>query len=109
VLELTLHMNSRSVSGATSSSDVLRRNVLELMEWRKWNQADLASSIDRTQPWLSKRLTGKTRFNVDDIERIAGAFLIAPHTLLYEGGIGQWERRCGRDRRAGADRRGRVI
>lgn len=83
----------------------LRQNITELMEWRHMNQADLAAKLDRTQPWVSKRMSGKTKFTVPDLDALCVVFLLEPHQLLRPG-HGKWERRKHRDRRSGHERRG---
>ncbi len=93
----------RPEAGETAP-ELLRRNVQALLDWRRWNQAQLADRIGRSQPWVSKRLNGKTRVSLEDLELIAGAFMLPAHALLHSGGFGQFERRSGRDRRT-LDRR----
>jgi transcriptional regulator with XRE-family HTH domain len=88
-----------------SANDQLRVNVRELMEVRRWKQADLAERLGMSQPWLSKRLTGITPFHMEDVDAIAAAFGLAPWELLC-GGFGSFDRRkASSDRRSGEDRR----
>lgn len=83
----------------------LRQNITELMEWRKMTQADLAEKLGRTQPWVSKRMAGKTKFTVPDLDALCAVFLLEPHQIMRPG-HGQWDRRTHRDRRSGHERRG---
>ncbi len=87
-----------------TANEQLRRNVKELMRWRKLTQATLAAKIDVSQPWLSKRLTGVTPFQIEDVDSIANAFGLTASQLLCQG-QGQWDRRRGQDRRIGVERR----
>lgn len=87
-----------------TANDWVRANVKELMQHRKMTQAQLALRLGVSQPWLSKRLTGTTEFQMGDLDAIARVFLLSPSELLCAG-YGKWERRVGNDRRTGADRR----
>lgn len=88
----------------TTANEWVRANVRELMDFRRITQAELADMIGQSQPWLSKRLTGVTEFQMGDLDLIANAFGLSPAQLLCAG-TGQWERRSGQDRRNGSDRR----
>jgi transcriptional regulator with XRE-family HTH domain len=74
------------------------------MEVRRWTQAQLADRLKVSQPWLSKRLTGTTPFQIEDLDAIAAVFGLSPSDLLCAG-YGKWDRRVREDRRSGADRR----
>ena len=91
------------------ADELVRRNIKALMEWRDWTQAEFAARLRKNQPWLSKRLTGKTPFSLEDMDRIAAVFLIPPAALLHPGGIGGFERRSGKDRRSGKERRRMAV
>jgi transcriptional regulator with XRE-family HTH domain len=96
------------------AEDRLRKNLLELMEFRGMTQAELAERLGRSQPWLSKRLSGKpwtdggSRFQLQDLDALAHIFGLSPAQLL-EPGYGKWDRRSGEDRRSGYDRRRRAA
>lgn len=90
------------------ANDQLRINVRELMDLRNWSQADLAERLKRSQPWLSKRLTGTTPFHMKDVDEIAHVFGLAPAELLCVG-FGKWDRRHQPERRSGVDRRQRAF
>lgn len=87
-----------------TANEWVRANVKELMELRRWTQSDLAERLSVSQPWLSKRLTGTTPFQIEDLDAIAHVFGLSPSELLCAG-HGQWDRRAGEDRRRGEDRR----
>lgn len=87
-----------------TANEWVRANVRELMAVRRWTQSDLAERLGVSQPWLSKRLTGTTPFQIEDLDALAQVFGLSPHTLLYSG-FGKWDRRSGDERRTGEDRR----
>jgi transcriptional regulator with XRE-family HTH domain len=87
-----------------TANALLQVNVKELMRWRKLTQAELSAKLGVSQPWLSKRLTGVTPFQIEDVDSIANAFGLTASQLLCAG-QGQWDRRRGDDRRRGEDRR----
>lgn len=87
-----------------TANEWARANVKEAMELRGWNQAKLAQRIRQSQPWLSKRLTGVTEFQLGDLDLIAPVFGMSPAELLQPG-YGQWDRRRGQGRRQIPDRR----
>jgi transcriptional regulator with XRE-family HTH domain len=90
-----------------SAGELLRRNVLELMRSRGLNQTALATKLGHSQPWLSRRLSGKGghggRFQFEDVDRLANVFGLSPAQLLCAG-QGEWDRRK-QDRRSGEERR----
>lgn len=103
------------------AEEQLRRNVRELMKTWKWNQVTLARKIGRSQSWLSRRLKAPsemtdddkddekndhgTRFQFSDLDALAAVFRLSPAELLQPK-YGKWDRRSGRERRSGLDRRG---
>jgi transcriptional regulator with XRE-family HTH domain len=89
-----------------TANDWLRANVRELMDLRRWTQMELAKRLGVSQPWLSKRLTGTTPFQIEDIDAIGAVFGLSPQELLCAG-FGKWDRRDGEERRAGHERRRR--
>jgi transcriptional regulator with XRE-family HTH domain len=91
-------------SAVVLANDRVRTNVECLMEMRRMTQAELAEQIGKSQPWLSKRLTGATPFQIEDLDLVGDAFGLSPAQLLQDG-YGKRDRRCGEERRSGADRR----
>jgi len=53
-----------------------------LMGRRRLTQIALADRLGWTQPYLSRRLTGKTAFSTDDLVAVAETFGIAVTTLF---------------------------
>jgi transcriptional regulator with XRE-family HTH domain len=51
------------------------------------SQTEFAASLGKSQAWISRRLTGSTPFDVDDLVRIAGALGVSVATLT--AGIGE--------------------
>jgi transcriptional regulator with XRE-family HTH domain len=89
-----------------TANEQLRVNLRELMEWRRMTQADLAEMLSVSQPWVSKRMSGTTPFQMSDVDMLAHAFGVSPAELLC-GGWGKFDRRRqGSERRSGQDRRG---
>ena len=83
---------------------LLRQNILDLMEWRHWKQVELAAKIGMEQPLLSKRMSGLTKFTVQDLEKLANAFELEACDLLRPG-HGKHDRRKLHSRRSGRERR----
>jgi transcriptional regulator with XRE-family HTH domain len=97
-------------NGGSSAEHQLRKNLVELMEFRRMTQADLAELLGKSQSWVSRRLSGKaweeggSRFQFEDLDTLARIFGLSPAELLHPG-YGKWDRRTGHERRAGPDRR----
>lgn len=87
-----------------TANEWVRANVQEAMDVRKWTQAELADRLNRSQPWLSKRLNGTVPFQMEDLDVLAVVFGLSP-TEFVCAGYGKWDRRSGNDRRTGPDRR----
>lgn len=105
VLPNRLHMPpEQGPRSSLKANDQLRANVRELLDLRRWTQTELADRLGQSQPWLSKRLTGTTPFQIEDVDAIAAAFDLSPSDLLCVG-FGQWDRRSMPDRRSGLERR----
>ena len=87
-----------------ASNDRVRANVEQLMEMHGINQVELVARVAKSQPWLSKRMTGQTPFRMSDLDLLAEVFGLSPWQLLQEG-YGKLDRRGGAERRCGTDRR----
>lgn len=85
------------------ADEQLRHKVKLLMEANRLSQAQLAQRLDRSQPWLSRRLTGVQQFRIGDLDRIATVFEITIPELFFDT-FGQWDRRSKSDRRKGERR-----
>jgi transcriptional regulator with XRE-family HTH domain len=103
VLPVELRMTFGQEPPPRTANEWVRANVQEAMELRRWNQAELAKRLNRSQPWLSKRLSGTTEFQIGDLDAIAMIFGLSPSELLCAG-YGKWDRRTG-ERRTRPDRR----
>lgn len=100
--------------GVADSLDVgaeeqLRQNLLEILEFRRMKQTDLADRLGRSQSWVSKRLTGKasgrgSRFQLSDLDALSAIFGLSPSELLQPA-YGKRDRRSGHERRQRPDRR----
>jgi transcriptional regulator with XRE-family HTH domain len=91
-------------AAAVAANDRVRLNVECLMEMHRLTQAELAERLGRSQPWLSKRLTGTTPFHLGDLDAIGCIFGLSPAQLL-QSGYGKLDRRSGMQRRDGIERR----
>lgn len=89
---------------AVAANDQVRVNVECLMEMHRLTQVQLADRIGRSQSWLSKRLSGTTSFQIEDLDLIGDVFGLSPAQLLQPG-HGKLDRRSGQDRRTRTDRR----
>lgn len=94
--------------GSLPAEEQLRLNVKALLKQRRWDQADLAKRLSRSQSWVSKRLSGKpqphgSRFQFDDLDALARVFAVPAAALLAPGS--EYRERRVRDRRFSHDRR----
>lgn len=85
---------------------MLRRNIEALLSQRRETASELARSVGKSKYWISKFLTGeRNELQIEDIDRIAAFFGIAPFQLIQPGINTLTERRSGIERRKGVDRR----
>lgn len=93
------------------ASRLLKHNIDALLRGRHQTRHDLAQWCRRSDPWLSKILSESPGNNqsrsvpLKYLDRIADFFGIATYQLFQPGISGLTERRSGRDRRTGLDRR----
>lgn len=87
-----------------AANERVRVNIECLMEMHRLTQAELAERIGKSQPWLSKRMTGTTPFQIEDLDSLSYAFGLSPAQLLQEG-YGKLDRRVCAERRSGMERR----
>lgn len=98
--------------GSPAAEERLRQNLLDIIEFRRMRQAELAAKLGKSQSWVSKRLSGKpshkggARFQFSDLDKLASVFGLSPSELLQPG-YGKRDRRKGVERRCGTDRRSR--
>jgi hypothetical protein len=99
---------SEDADRSLPAEERLRRNLLELMAFRRMKQAELADLLGKTQSWVSKRLSEHgNRFQFEDLDALATIFGLSPWELLQPA-YGKWDRRSGQERRSGGDRRRRA-
>lgn len=93
----------------TPTEALLRENIEHLLTQRRIERKDFAKQLGRGVSWLSKRLSGKpsplgSRFQFSDLDAMARIFELSPADLLQPG-LGKWDRRTGKERRSGWERR----
>jgi transcriptional regulator with XRE-family HTH domain len=69
---------------ATASQRVAANVRAELGRHSR-SQADLGQALGRSQPYVSRRLSGKVAFGVDEVEQIASWLGVPVGVLLGEG------------------------
>lgn len=84
---------------------MLRDNIGGLLAERRYQQADLAQWCGHSGAWLSAFLSGKRDLPLKDLDRIADFFGLVTYQLFQPGVARSTERRGGRDRRSGPERR----
>lgn len=62
--------------------EMVAEEVRVLLARRRLSASELARQIGVTQPYISRRLTGDTPFDVDDLERIADALDVPISDLM---------------------------
>lgn len=60
----------------------MAEEIRALMARRRISGVALAVKIDRSQSYVSRRLTGDVAFDLDDLERIAAVLGVTPTDLL---------------------------
>lgn len=92
------------------ASLLLLQNIRDLLARRRQDQRDLAMWVGHHETWLSKILNEDRSVRLKDLDKIADFFGLEPYQL-FSPGISplterrRGERRSGRERRAGHDRR----
>lgn len=66
---------------ATASARVAANVRGELARQRR-TQTDLSQALGRSQPYVSRRLSGRVAFGVDEVESIAGWLGVPVSTLI---------------------------
>ncbi|MDG4791880.1 helix-turn-helix transcriptional regulator [Micromonospora sp. WMMD1102] len=62
--------------------ELVAEEVRALLGRRQMSGAKLATAIDRSEMYVSRRLRGETAFDLDDLERIAGVLGVQVADLL---------------------------
>jgi transcriptional regulator with XRE-family HTH domain len=97
---------SAPVKPVLKMAEMLRRNIRALLADRKESGAELARSCGNSRYWISMFLRGdRDEVQIEDIDKMAAHFGIAPFQLISPGISRLTERRSGQDRRTGHDRR----
>ncbi len=91
-----------------TASDRLTANVRELLVFVGRTQVELAAHLGISQPQASLLLHGKRPWQVKDFDQLAAFFCVSVGDLFNEG-HGRHERRAGKDRRCGPERRRRIA
>lgn len=85
---------------------ILKTNIDSLLAARRLKRKDLAAYCRRTESWLSQIFTDPERnMPLKYLDRIADFFGLATYQLFQPGISRMAERRSGRERRSGFDRR----
>jgi transcriptional regulator with XRE-family HTH domain len=85
---------------------LLKRNIDALLKARGQTRKDLAFYCRRTESWISKLFASDDKnVPLKYLDRIADFFGLATYQLFQPGITPLTERRTGRDRRGGVDRR----
>lgn len=88
------------------ASQLLKQNIDRLLRARGQTRKDLAMYCRRTESWISQIFTQEDRgIPLKYLDRIADFFGLATYQLFQPGISSLTERRTGRERRSGMDRR----
>ena len=86
------------------ADDHRRMKVRRLMDAHGFTQIALAAKLNKSQSWLSRRLSGVQHFKIRDLDTLAVVFGLTVPELFFDD-YGQWDRRSKVDRRKCQDRR----
>jgi transcriptional regulator with XRE-family HTH domain len=67
---------------STGLNDAVLEEIRVWMARRRLNQSELAELLGEGQPWVSRRLGGRTPLTVDDLQRVADALGVDVLALL---------------------------
>ena len=70
--------------------DNVTRNMKIAMAMRGVYQKDLASALEITSAAISAKFTGKTLWNLEDIEKASEFFSVEPEALVAGHGFEPW-------------------
>lgn len=68
--------------GPQSTRQVVTENIRALMARRGIKQPQIMALLGLSQPAVSRRLSGQLSWNIDELERIGGAFGVSVAELL---------------------------
>jgi Predicted transcriptional regulators len=83
------HMTTTPVErneATTPLRETTAEEIRSLMARRRLSGVDLAGRIGRSQSYFSRRLTGETAFDIDDLEGIAQVLGVTVTTLIRRNG-----------------------
>ncbi len=66
----------------TAQRKAVADEVRACMARRRFTQADVATALERSQPYVSRRLSGEVAFDTDDLYRLADLFEMSVFRLL---------------------------
>jgi len=87
------------MSTETSLRERVAEEVRALLGRRKMSASELARQLSLTQKYVSRRLTGETAFDLDDLEKIAAIFGVDVADLLPRSAEGRLVVSAGENRR----------
>lgn len=73
------------MAGTRSLADRVSEEIRVEMARQRINQVELAARLHVAQPWVSRRLSGKTPITVDDLDRFAAALRKPVEALVGHG------------------------
>jgi len=83
----------------------MRENIEGLLRERGRTQYSLAMWLSHDKSWINKFLRGQRQMQLKDLDRVADFFGLETYQLFRPGASTDTERRRGRDRRTGHERR----
>lgn len=91
------------------SAQTVRARIRSLMHKSRWNQSETARRLKKIrtvwdQPRFNRILRGQQPATIDDIDDLARVFSVTPTEMLMDA-FGQLDRRTGKERRSGIERR----
>lgn len=93
-----VHMTAVMVSPALkaqkqelSLQDRVTYNMKVLIAIRQTSQKDLAQAMGIAAPTLSQKFSGRTRWNMDDIEKASDFLDVKPEALVAGHGFEPWD------------------
>lgn len=87
-----------------SADERLRRRIVRLLSATHRKQVEFAAALNLTQSDISRRLAGKIKFKVEELDDVARFFNLTVAELWFDE-WGRFDRRKGADRRQRGDRR----
>lgn len=70
--------------GAKPTREAFRQNVQVAMAKRSMNRTDLAKALEVDATWVTRRLNGLVKVDLDDLDRLAVVLDTTPAELVAE-------------------------